>query len=353
VRVPTWYSGWRRPIWIASLVAILALNLLNFQLAFYQTGVNPRLILPYHLNVLLGWLISIGFALWFAVLIHWEFRNSPRSLASTLFLPVVEGLVSSVSALSRSFYFLHTVPYFFAVGAKWANAHFALTYRRLATLLACWAVCFAISLVLVQFLRIHVYFLAYEPAFFSVPGEKSVFATPTVGAELSNQIKPMAREISKLFVDRWIGLEGVLAVSSYPQVGLPLLAEGLQEDPKKGSAGLYQRISKSRAEISERFTFGTLPGITGVLFYSGSLTMVIFGTMLVTLMMIGTEFAALRFTANPLLASLMALGMANVVCQNNFPYLAAVYVAQLWVAVAFVWLVQRTAPQPTGATQQV
>jgi hypothetical protein len=103
---PRWYSHWHGTVWFSSLLAMLALNLLNFQFAFYQTGVNPTLVLPYHLNVPLGWLISIGFALWFAVLIHWEVQKSARSLAITLVVPVVESFVSTTSALSRSFYFL-------------------------------------------------------------------------------------------------------------------------------------------------------------------------------------------------------------------------------------------------------
>lgn len=353
-RIPTWYTNRRKAVWIASLLAMLALHLLNFQVAFYQTGVNPRLILPYHLNAPLGWLISIGFALWLAVLVHWEFQSSPRSLASLLIGPVVESFVSSTSALSRSFYVLHSFAYFFAVGTQWAKAHVAFSCRKLVTLVVLWTLCFGISLALVQFLRIHVYHLGYQPEFISVPGAGNLFvvttptATPTPGAVMSNQIRPMVGQLSKLFVDRWIGIESVLAVSSSAQVGFPLLAEALREDPKKGSAGMYQIISNSGAVISDRFTFGSLPGVVGVLFYSGSFAIVLCGMMLVTMLMVATERAALRFTGNQFLASVMALGLANVVCQINFPYITAVYIAQLWVAIAFVWLLQRSAPPSSG-----
>ena len=342
-QVPAWYENWRKAVWIGSVFAMLALHLLNLQLAFYQTGVNPRLILPYHLNVPLSWLVSTGFALWFAVLIFWEFQVSPRGLARTLLVVVIEGFVSSTSALSRSFYFLHTFPYIFAISAGWKKFREFLSYRTLAGLLAFWAIFFVISLTLVQFLRIQIYHLAYVPEFVSVPGEVRLFSEVTKTATLANQIKPMADQISKLFVDRWIGLEGVLAVTSFPQIGFPLLADALREDPKKGSAALYQTISKSKAEISQRFTFGTLPGIVGVLFYSGSLLVVFGGMLCITLIIIGTEWAALRFTANPFFVSVLALGLAHVVCQINFPYLAMIYVAQLWVAIAFVWLLQRGA----------
>jgi hypothetical protein len=231
------------------------------------------------------------------------------------------------------------------------------------------------SLALVQLLRIHVYHLAYQPIFISASGGKNIFAppargagapeqsatptldadarnqlaTPTPGATLANQIKPMAVQLSRLFVDRWIGIEGVLAVSSYPRIGFPLFIEALREDPKGGT--LYQTIAKSGATISKRFTFGTLPGIAGVLFYSGSFAVVLCGTMLITILMLATEYAALRFTSNQFFTSIMALGMANVACQVTFPYLAAVYITQLWVAIAFVWMLQHATHSPRQATR--
>jgi hypothetical protein len=189
----------------------------------------------------------------------------------------------------------------------------------------------------------NIYFLAYEPALVSVPGQTEVVVAPTPGATTSNQIRGSLQEVSKLFVDRWIGLEGVMAVSSYPGLSIGLLAEALRS-PKQGNASLYQVISNSGYEISERFSFGALPGIVSILFYSGSLVVVGIGAMLITLLMIGTEIAALRFTANPFFTSIVALGMANVACQVQFLYLAGVYVAQLWVATIFVWVLC-TAPE--------
>jgi hypothetical protein len=335
--VPSWYAAWRRTTWIASVLAMVALNLLNVQLAFYQAGVNPRLILPYHLNVLPGWLISIGFALWFAVLVHWEVRTHPRRLAALLVVPIVEGSIASTAALSRSLYFLHTLPYFFALARDWAKRRMALPVRTRLTLVTAWGLCFALSLTFVSALRINIYYLAYEPKVVSVPGQTEVVAEPAAGATMSNQIKPTFHEVTKLFIGRWIGLEGVLAVSSYRGLGFELFAEASGR-PSQDNAMLYQTISKSGYEITARFTFGTLPGVVGLLFYSGSLAVVCIGMMVVGLLMVATEHAALRFTGNPFFTSVIALGMAHAACQMQFPYLTGIYLAQLWVAIAFVWL---------------
>ena len=340
--IPSWYLSRRKTIQIASLLALVALSLLNFQAAFYQAGVNPRLVLPLHLNVPAGWLISTGFALWVATLVHWEFQKTPRSLKYTLLIPVAEGLTSSTFALSRLLYFLHTVPYFIAVGFEWAKARAALSRRTLAGIVTLWALCFVMSLVLVSWLRINIYYLAYEPALVSVPGQKRVIAEPIHGATLANQIAPTAIQISQLFVDRWVGLEGVMAVSSHPGLGFELFSAAIRENPKKekGGTSIYQIISNSGYEASERFTFGTLPGIGAILFYSGSLAIVVAGTVLATLLMIATELCGKYLTGNPFLLSVAGMAMASTLCQTHFPYLTAVFFVELWIALAFIHMLQ-------------
>jgi hypothetical protein len=214
-----------------------------------------------------------------------------------------------------------------------------------------WVLCFVISLILVSWLRINIYSLAYEPALVPIPSQNTGIAKPVVGASASNQIIPMLRQVTRLFVDRWIGLEGVLAVSSYRALGYDLLAQAVRENQRTGNDSLYQAISNSPYKASQRFTFLTLPGLVGVLFYSGSLAAVFTGTLLVTLLIVGTELIAFRITSNPLLCSMIAMGMANVACQMNFPYLAGVFLVQLWVAIAFVWLLGRERPLVRGSWQ--
>lgn len=359
VGVPHWYPHWFKLIWVLSIFAMLLLNVFNFQFAFYQTGVNPRLVLPYHMNVLPGWLISIGFSLWFAVLLHWEFRRRPTSLRNSLMVPIAEGLVSSTFALSRSIYFLHSVPYFLAISSEWHKYRAGLSRRTVVVSVVSWALCFVLSLALVSFFRISIFQLAYVPSIVDVPGHighwggtppaveasrgKVSPAKPPAGMAAANEVTfasmygQMVHQVSALFLGRWIGLEGVMAVSAYPFLGINLVWEGFRS-PRPGTTPIYQVMSSSPSEVSERFTFGSLPGIVGVLFYSGSLVMVVIGAMLVTLVMILTELAASRFTGNVLFSSVAAMGMAHVACQAQFPYLAGIFIAQLWVAIAFVWM---------------
>jgi hypothetical protein len=54
-----------------------------------------------------------------------------------------------------------------------------------------------------------------------------------------------------------------------------------------------------------------------------------------------TEIYAQALTGNPFFVALAGAGVANVISQTTFPYLTAVYLIQLWVAVAFVYALQR------------
>ena len=337
--IPWWYFQFRKSIWVTSNLLMISLNVVNLQTAFYQTGVNPKLVLPAHLNVPLAWLINIGFALWFAVLIHWDWKSKPNTLTNNLLVPIFEALISSISTISRSLYILHATPYLLAFAEKWQSMRTTLVKRARTSLLVLCVLCFLVSLICVSWLRINVYMLGYDTVFVTVGSQNEIKKAPIPSATIDDQVQ----QVIKLIVWRWIGLEGVLAVSSHSNLGSNLFLNAIREDPNKGNNSLYQLISKRLSyPKSERFTFLTLPGIIAVLYYSGSLLIVFAGMIFVLLLMLATEWVTLRCTGNPFLQSIVSMAMANVVCQLNFPYLALIFFLQLWVAIFFIWALHAT-----------
>ena len=99
-----------------------------------------------------------------------------------------------------------------------------------------------------------------------------------------------------------------MAVSSYPETRPGLLMSAILENPKAGVDSLYQRVSKSYYVRRRKFTFLTVPGVSAVLLYSGSLAVVLGGMALITGLVLLTEMVAERLTRNPFL-----LGVAGVV----------------------------------------
>ena len=338
LRVPSWYQVWRARVWGVTLAAVIGLNAWNLWAAFYQIGINPRLVLPAHLNVAAAWLINLGFALWIAVLIQWEFSRGSHAPVRILFIPVMEGVVAATSTLSRFFFLLHAVPYLFT---SWSRpiTEPTLGGKCKAGFAVLLAVAFVLSLGFVQVERSFIYFSS-APATAPAEGNADPKVPPHPSPTAGDYVPQMIQQLPWLIVGRWVGLEGALALSSYSGTDARLFVEGMTENPRQGNSSFYQKIAHSSYRESTQFTFLTLPGIAGVLLYSGSVIVVGAGLAVVTVLMLGIEVAIRTWLPNPFLLGVSAAAMANVLCQLNFPYLALVFFIELTVTLILLWALQ-------------
>jgi hypothetical protein len=348
--VPFWFRRSRRLIWALTFGAVVILNAANFGLAFHQVGVNPKLIFPYHLNVPIAWLIDFGFALWIATLVHWNFQLKKQSLLPSLLFAMFEAFSSSVSSMSRLTFLLHAGPYWLVLMEQWRNWKTALSLRKTTVLATCFAALLAISVLTVFWLRT---FDFHAVAIKSVL-RNSKDLSPTDGAAnasrrnavLSYQWDILGNQLPHLFVHRWVGLEGVLVVGSVSHRGQELFVAAVTDDPRRGAKSLFQQHAKTPylAEDSKTYTFLSNAGIIALLFYSGSLLFMFAGMAIVMAILIVSEGLANRATANPFILTIAGAASANVACQMTFPYLSLIFLLQLWVAIAFLALIQRADP---------
>jgi hypothetical protein len=144
---------------------------------------------------------------------------------------------------------------------------------------------------------------------------------PVAPYQLSPELKfkQIANELSKLIVDRWIGAEGVLAVTSEHHLDLDLFKRGLREDPAQGTQAIYQRISNAQYERLENFTFMTIPGPIAVLYYSGNYLVLFAGMALLFFLGYSIELAAKRLLNNVMTSATIGVAMAYLIVQINFP----------------------------------
>ena len=317
--VPPWFLRHRRALWVLTALGIVAVNAANLHFAFYQIGVNVKWILPLRLHVLLAWLVNIGFALWLSALLWWEVRRAASALAPGILAAFLEALASSISAFSRILYLVHAAPYWLALWQERRPLAGAIHRRSIAVLGIGFAAFFVASLFAVFLLR-----ASFYPA----------------NADLGRNIK---LEIPQLALQRWVGLEGVLAVGAVSGRSLQMLGSALADSPKLGTDSLYQRVARTRytADETRTFSFGTNAGPLAILLFSGSLAMVFAGMALITLVLIATEESTLRWTGNPFLAAVAAAALANVVSQTTFFYLTAIFLLQLWLAIALIGTLER------------
>jgi len=124
-------------------------------------------------------------------------------------------------------------------------------------------------------------------------------------------------KVLSLVVDRWIGLEGVMAVASYPEKGYALLMEAAAEKRQVGKSTKFQEICNShyRWVDANKWQFASLPGAVAFLYFSDSLWVVLLGMVLFTFMLQLGEQLVFVMTSNPLLCSLLGFTLANSIAQ--------------------------------------
>jgi hypothetical protein len=328
-KAPGWYLAIRKWLWIIIMVVAGGVVIFNAVYGIHQIGLAPRTILMWPLNAVIAWMLNIGLATGIATLLWWDI-SLKKNISLPIYAILIEGFLTSVSVLSRGVYIGHVIPQLFAlyknkktlIGASLIKGIFiAVIFIGL----------FIVSQSVVYTLRTYLY-----------QNDHDFSAKILLDKSIYQMRGGVFRTILQLAVDRWVGLEGVMAIQSYPKKGNVFFLDGIKEKREIGKVTLYQGVSKSNyQEISSIFQFANLPGAVAFLYYSGSLWVVMLGMGAFSLLILLIEWVVDILTANPLLCSLIGFGVANDVVQfglaprQNVPYFFMVF-----CSVLFIWFVQ-------------
>lgn len=398
--VPQWYAKNRMWLWTGMIGASVVSLFVNMQYGVHQIGLLPRTILMWPLNAVVTWMLNIGMATGIAVFVWWDIALK-KSVMLPLFAIMVEAFLSSVSLLSRAAYVFHTIPQFWAVIQSkkalngWSHAKTALVATMFILFLAVsisavttfrnylyqsgvysstayqvanarWEV--VSNLIEALELQIKNVPVAERPALLMQLSELSAERLELeqirtrekrkwLDAQSSNSMEfkvlinefgyqitsGFAIRLLRLSVDRWIGLEGVMAVQSHTEKNMSLFWHALSGKKEVGKADVYQSISKSiyLKSDSAKYRFRALPGAVGFLYYSNSLWIVMLGMVLFSSAILVVEFFISALTANPIICSLYGAMMAGNVAQfggtprENLPYFF-----MLASGIFLVWMVR-------------
>lgn len=302
---PNWYDRYKFYLWCALASCIIIVAALNICYSFQQIGLVPKTII-WPLNALFYWLLSTGFAMAVTTLLWWEFSSRNNNINTVYFL-LFEGIAASISLLSRGLYIFHIVPLFFAL---------LLNRKRLNGASIKWT-----SLLLVSFLLI---FLICYPLINSIRDYHYSGVPLTMPwnkteswAEGESMLAKGFTKFAMFSVDRWIGLEGLMATSAYPDKSISLLVSAATEKAAIGKASIFQDIALSHYRFMDlsKFVFASLPGPISFFYFSNSLWFVIIGMGALTLLVLASELLVYRFLPNPLLAALWGSILATSVAQ--------------------------------------
>ena len=249
------YHRYHKAIWGAFLLLLLFIGISNIYLGVYQRGSITRTFLPFGLNGVYKWLLLFGLASISAVILWLEFQIKKTTSAIVISLSLIEAFVSNVSLLSRGM-ILNSSALLYGVFKSLQTSSIKSRLRHVFITLFVFSALFISSVYLVNFLRAGLYTdsLSVDDAF-------------------EQKVNTMHASTTPLFIDRWVGMEGVMAVSSYPKLGWELWHTALKETYDENQSSFYDSNFIDSAYVNtdkSKHHFISLPGIVAFFFYPGS-----------------------------------------------------------------------------------
>ncbi|SPO60144.1 hypothetical protein [Pseudomonas inefficax] len=381
-------------MWLAILLTALLLAA-NFKFAILKVGTEPALKLHSYVYVLVSFMIAWGNLILLATLGYWLVQARQMKLETLFYILILEGAVTAVSMGSRAQMILHVAAPFAVYLVHGRDLVTALRFVQWVRILLVTAVLFVASLLLVSADRLQSFAQARPVVASMAIGEQAVSDVKLAPARPSTSLliapadsaqavagalapalpqlrlianpvsaapvyakpvpvtvapleetaevkrarwKGMLMELSKLVVDRWVGLEGILAVVSHENTGWPLFLRSLAERPEAGTQAIYQRMSNAQYQAFENFTFMTIPGPLAILLYSGNLAVLAAGLTLLFAAGILAERLASQLVGNVFTRATIGVALAYLVVQTNFPRVQMFFLIELLGFIAGLYL---------------
>ena len=294
--IPRWLKDYNK-LHLALFVLVLVItSIANNYFGIFVLGldVKTRLIWPFNALITLM-LVGAGFTMWASSILWWRLLAG-RPLFKTLVILEISGAIITVSTLSRgqvvffSLTLLHALYLNRERVADW-------TVKKYIFLLFAFCVIVISSFFFVNQMRDHLHFdKAPAPA-----TESKSISINSASSKLNSFLD--------FSVKRWIGAEGVMAVSSYPGLGMDLIFQASAEKPGQGHRNIYQTIapwpkpSQNSIRLKKNVNSVSLPGGIGFLYYSSSLVFVFVTVILISVLLQYSESVIFLATGNPFLCA--------------------------------------------------
>lgn len=258
------YRRYRITLLTAFFLTVLIVCVSNAWFGIYQRGLVERLKLPFGLNGVFAWLLMFGMASISAIILRFEFELNRERYWIAILIALAEVTLSNVSLWSRGM-ILNGSALMYGSVALFRRKEPRLRLGLAGFVVIVFGVLFAVSVLSVNYLR----------------------ATAFYGGGLTkNQSmykQAVLEQTSTLFLDRWVGVEGVMSVVGSTDKGWGVFREALSERLDKKVNSFYDKhfvVSSYDNSLGGGTHFVSLPGYIAFLFYSGSYTFLFFSVLL-------------------------------------------------------------------------
>lgn len=265
----------RTPILTGFFLLFFSVAILNVIFGIYQKGAITQTVLPYGLNGVFKWLILFGLASFSALVLRYELVMRKELSIGVVLLVLLESFSTNTSLLSRGMV-LNVGALAYGVYVSCKLDLIKLNFRTLAVSFILFCGLFFGSVVAVNDLR------------GSGPGYLREGASMGGGDAVV-----VVGHVTPLFLNRWVGIEGVMAVSSSSRLGWSIFGAALREKYSENKMGFYDanliESPYKNTDFSKHHHL-SLPGILAFFFYPGSFLFLFFCMVLLGVLAASIEW---------------------------------------------------------------
>ena len=341
------YERHRLSIWIAFLVLVVAISASNAFLGIYQRGLAPRINLPYKLGGVFTWILLFGAAMLSALMLNFELKLHRAIPLALVLIVLFETFASNVSMLSRGM-ILNASVLIMGTYVVVRRERIGLAPRLVGTTLTALVCLFLISLLIVNYLRLDEYYESYLSR-----AHEETASVPSA--------EKLAPYTSILLLDRWVGIEGAMAVSSYPNLEWDLLHDAWTERFSHYGTSMYDiEIAKSVTKQDQAFMkehgqhFISMPGILSFFYYPASYVFLFAAMFLAGAFAAGIEVATFKLAGyNLILCSLVAFTVAYRYAHFGYaPSRSYLLFGAIAASIALIYLADRLITRWVGSSRR-
>ena len=292
----------RIKIWILFIIIFIMINFLNYYFKIYQKGLLPIYDINFFVSGIFKWLLLFGLTSISSLLIFYEINTFKFFFISSSLIIFSETFLTSLSMLSRGMIFnALALAFGIYIFSKKINITSNLKYH------------FKSFFIIIALFYISVNYVNYIRANYFYVGKSTEFTKDKQSQENAKKkfnLTQLNSEIIYLAVNRWVGIDGVMAVvSKTEKLKTKLLIDSLKEKKNTKEANFYERNFNIKTidysnQLYKNYVKGNiLPGIIGYLFYSGSLLLLFISIFILTITSSLIEYAAFKLSYNNLIFS--------------------------------------------------
>ena len=336
----SFYQDNKKSIFLIFLTLIITVNSFNLYFGFYQKGLLPETELNFIFGAFIKWMLLFGLTSISCLLIEYEIKSQKYIGSFVIFLFLLELALTNYSLLSRSLIFAGSAVLFatfvnFENYVIKKNINNSLIFNSIILFIV-----FAILIIPINKIRnakfidseyilkekvekiledknkLKNYEDMVDNGKFTNDGMLKLKENINFDEIKNKEILNIYENIDRvIFVikNRFVGLDGMAAVTSYPDKNFSLFILAIQENFNPNLYGFYERTfikpfenttnSSKYVKSSKRHYGIILPGIISFLSYSGSVYFLIISCFLVHLFCSLIEYYSRKFTFDSLIFS--------------------------------------------------